>query len=54
MEAMRAIPIDHLFLETDESHVAIEDIYSKASEILALPKNMLEYIINENFKHICG
>ena len=54
IEAMRATPIDRLFLETDESHLSIDDIYRKASALLAVPENLLEYITNQNFRHICG
>lgn len=54
IEAMKATPIDRLFFETDESSVDIEEIYSKAAEVLAVPVKILEYITHENFKHICG
>ena len=54
IEAMKATPIDRLFLETDESHLSIDDIYRKASALLAVPENLLEYITNQNFRHICG
>lgn len=54
IDAMRATPIDRLFLETDESHLSIDDIYRKASALLAVPENLLEYITNQNFRHICG
>ncbi len=54
IDAMRATPIDRLFLETDESHLSIDDIYRKASALLAVPENLLEYITNQNFRHLCG
>ena len=54
IEAMKATPIDRLFFETDESSVDIEEIYSKAAEVLAVPVKILEYITHEKFKHICG
>lgn len=54
IEAMRAIATDRLFLETDNSEISIDEIYSKAADILGINKAKLEEIINENYRHICG
>ena len=54
MEALKATPIDRLFLETDEADVSIDEIYGKVSEILGVPVAVLEYITNENDNRICG
>ena len=54
MEALKATPIDRLFLETDEADVSIDEIYGKVSEILGVPVAVLEYITNENYNRICG
>ncbi|MBQ2424602.1 MAG: TatD family hydrolase, partial [Alistipes sp.] len=54
IEALKATPVDRLFFETDECTIDIEEIYNRAAEILAVPRNILEYITQENFKHICG
>ena len=54
IEAMKVTPVDRLFFETDESNIDIEEIYSKAAEVLAVPVRILEYITHENFKRICG
>ena len=54
IEALRRTPTDLLFFETDDSMTDIDQIYAQASAILGIPKIMLEYITNENFKKICG
>ena len=54
IEAMKNIPTELLFFETDESAVDIDEIYSKASDILGIPELMLKYITNENFERLCG
>ena len=54
MEALKATPIDRLFLETDEADVSIDEISGKVSEILGVPVAVLEYITNENYNRICG
>lgn len=52
--ALKSTPIERLFLETDESNIGIEKMYSKVADILGMPEAMLEWAINENFKQICG
>ena len=54
IEAMKAIPIEQLFLENDNSTIPISEIYNKAAEILSLPPLILEYITHENYDRICG
>lgn len=54
IEAMRAVPVDRLFLETDEAQVDIGEIYSRASAVLGIPEAILEYITTENYNRICG
>lgn len=54
IEAMRATPIERLFLETDEAQIEIGEIYSRASAILGVPEAVLEYITTENYNRICG
>ncbi len=46
--AIRAVPPERLFLETDDSGIAIKVIYEKAAEILALPLEVLQEQIWEN------
>ena len=54
IEAMRAVPVERLFLETDEAQVDIGEIYSRASAVLGVPEAVLEYITRENYNRICG
>lgn len=54
IEAMKVTHIDKIFLESDESLISIDEIYNRASSILGVPENLLEYAINENYKNICG
>ena len=54
MAALRAIPIERLFLETDESELPIAEIYSLAAQILKVDENELVQILANNFKAIFG
>lgn len=54
IEALRVTPTTRLFLETDDSLTAIEDIYNRTAEILGIPEVILEQITNDNFDRICG
>ena len=54
IEAMRATPIERLFLETDEAQIEIGEVYSRASAILGVPEAVLEYITTENYNRLCG
>ena len=47
-QTIRSVPRDRLFLETDDSGLAIEVIYEKAAEILALPLKELKEQVWEN------
>ncbi len=49
---LELIPINHLFLETDESAFSIETMYQKASLILDLNEQELVLKVMENFKNI--
>jgi TatD DNase family protein len=50
----RSIPIERLFLETDDREISISEIYSLAAQILKLDENELAQIIERNFKTIFG
>jgi TatD DNase family protein len=54
MEVSRTIPIDRLFLETDESELSIAEIYSMAAQILKIDENVLSQIVASNFKTVFG
>ena len=51
-EALLRIPTDRLFLETDDSHITILEIYKKVSTLKNLSLSELEQIIENNFKRI--
>ena len=53
MELFKEVPIDQLFLETDNhTHLHIADIYMKAAEIKSIHVNELQSQISENYKCI--
>jgi TatD DNase family protein len=52
VEAMRHTSLEKLFLESDESPLAIAEIYSRAAEILAIPLSTLKEQIFNNFQLI--
>ena len=51
-EALLRIPTNRLFLETDDSHITILEIYKKVSTVKNLSLSELEEIIENNFKRI--
>jgi TatD DNase family protein len=52
VEAMQATPLDKLFLETDDAHVSIADIYIRAARILDRPVAELETQLLENYARL--
>lgn len=52
IEDMKYIPLTSLFLETDESTVAIEEIYLEMSRIRGISLEDLKYQIFENYKRL--
>lgn len=46
------IPLDHLFLETDDRAISINTIYSLAAKLLNTDEETLQAIIHENFKRL--
>ena len=52
VEAMRRIPAERLFFESDESETPIREIYRKAADILGVEIVELEQITWCNFKRI--
>jgi len=48
------IPIDRLFLETDDKEVSIQYIYSIASQLLTADEEMITDAIYSNFKTVFG
>lgn len=54
LEALRETPLERVFLETDDSPVAIAEIYSRTAEILDLSCERLVRTINENYARVVG
>lgn len=54
MDILAIIPTDRIFLETDDSEISINKIYSMASQILAIDNEILSGIILDNFKRLFG
>lgn len=50
-EAIHSIPLNRLFLETDTSHLGIEQVYAAVSSKLGITTDELMQIITENFCH---
>lgn len=50
--ALKNIPLDRLFLETDDAECSIEDIYAKVSELKNIPLSQLQSQLEENFKNV--
>jgi len=53
-DIFRSIPIERLFLETDDSEISIAKIYSLATQILKIDEKELSQIIASNFKTVFG
>lgn len=52
VEAMRMIPLTHLFAETDESDCPIEEVYRRIAEVRGASVEELQRQIEENYKRI--
>jgi TatD DNase family protein len=51
-ETVKLIPLDSLFLETDDSDASILSIYEKVSSLKNIPLSVLENQIESNFKRV--
>lgn len=51
-KAIKSIPLDHLFFETDTAENSIEEIYQKAATVLNMPLAQLKERIFANFKRL--
>jgi TatD DNase family protein len=49
---LHEIPLERLFLETDDSGINIEEIYEKVAQLIHLPLNQLEKEIESNIKRV--
>jgi TatD DNase family protein len=53
-EVFKAVPVDRIFLETDESTRPIAEIYSQACKIKAMELQTMKQQIHQNFKNCFG
>ena len=51
-EILKQMPLDKIFLESDESNLSIETIFDKASEILNIASDNLKQQIIHNFSTV--
>jgi TatD DNase family protein len=54
LEALKTIPLERLFLETDDAPVSIGDIYTLATQSLAISVARLKELIYKNFADCFG
>jgi TatD DNase family protein len=52
VEAMRGVPLDRLFLETDDAEIPIAVMYERAAAIFAVPVAQLKQTIFENYARL--
>jgi len=53
-QSIKAIPLNRMFFETDDSEESIDNIYDKAAEILAISSKSLESQIMDNINQVFG
>lgn len=53
-EVFKEIPLDKIFLETDDDSIAIETVYRKAAEMKQLDLVLLTEQISENYRMVFG
>lgn len=51
-KSLTKIPIDHIFFETDDEQIPIQEIYKKASDVLNIELDELKLQISKNFNKI--
>lgn len=54
VEALKRVPLESLFLETDESRLSIAEIYFRTSEIIGMPVAELAHKIYDNYMTVFG
>ncbi len=52
MDTFLQTPLDKIFLETDNSAIAIDDIFAKAAEIKSMKVQAMKEIVYQNFKTV--
>lgn len=53
-QALRAMPLDRVFLETDDSEMPIEEIYKFVSDLLKVNLEELKQKIAKNYERVVG
>lgn len=53
-KAFTQMPLEFIFFETDDAGYEIDEIYHRASELLAIPLSVLEKKIEQNFESFFG
>lgn len=53
-DILKTIPLERLFLETDDSEIPIQKIYLFAAQILKIDEELLAEAIHNNFKTLFG
>ncbi len=51
-QVFKSIPIEHLFLETDDAEIDIKDVYQKASELKAVELDTIKERLFNNFNKV--
>lgn len=51
-DALKAMPLEHLFLETDDSETGIHEVYRRVAETLAMPIGKLTAVVQENIQRV--
>ena len=54
LKVLQEIPLERLFLETDDKDISIVDIYQKAAEVRGLSVEVLEKILFDNYLGLNG
>lgn len=52
VQSIRETPLDHLFIETDESTTPIDQLYQQAAENKQIPLKKLKESVFENINHV--
>lgn len=54
IESLLAMPVDRLFLETDDTCADIAEVYAEVAVLLGIPVDSLKETIYENYKKLFG
>ena len=54
IEALRATPLDRLFVETDDSPIPIERILAQVADLRGVPPETLSQAVRTNYERLFG